>query len=155
MQLKGILENSRFPSPSPLPSSTALPDFHLLLRICGGAHMWFGSSETTSLRMKTENAEPRRSVELTWRVFAIRKNRCCLSQEEMSVHSKPCFRKPLCFTTLGASNPFNFVFWIPAMGGPLSCSRWLEIGKPGSYPLHQAAFPREDSPNYVAPKKRR
>lgn len=119
MQLKGTLENVKFPSPLPLPSSIALPDFHLLLWICGGAHMWFGSSETTSLRMKTENVEPWRSVELTWRVFTIRKNRCCFSQGEMSVHSKPCYRKPLCFMTLGASNPFNFVFWIPAIEGPL------------------------------------
>lgn len=119
MQFKGTLENVKFPSPLPLPSSIALPHFHLLLWICGGVHMWLGSSETTSLRMKTENVEPWRSVELTWRVFAIRKNRCCLSQEEMSVRSKPCFRKPLCFMTLGASSPFNFVFCIPVIGGPL------------------------------------
>lgn len=81
--------------------------------------MWFGSSETMCLRMKTENVEAGRSVELTQRVFAIRRDRCCLSQEEMSVHSKSCFRKPLCFMTLGACNPFNFVFWIPAIAGLL------------------------------------
>lgn len=81
--------------------------------------MWSGSSETTSLRMKSENVELGSSVELTRRVFAVRRNRCCLSQEEMNVHSKPCFRKPLCFMTLGASDPFNFVFWIPAIGGLL------------------------------------
>lgn len=81
--------------------------------------MWFGSSETMCLRMKTETVEPGRSVELTQRAFAVKRNRCCLSQEEMSVHSKSHFRKPLCFMTLGAGNPFNFVFWIPAIGGLL------------------------------------
>lgn len=64
--------------------------------------MWFGSSETMCLRMKTETVEPGRSVGVNSEGVVNKRNRCCLSQEEMSVHSKPHFRKPLCFMTLGA-----------------------------------------------------